>query len=62
MCCVQQLETELKKLQGFIEDGKVAYDEQLNNIFLSKIKIEMLIYEVRILYSDLIIESYLSVF
>ena len=48
MHCVQQLETELKKLQGFIEDGKVAYDEQLNAIFLSKIKTEMLIYEVRI--------------
>ena len=49
---MQQLETELKKLQGFIEDGKVAYDEQLNTIFLSKIKTEMLIYEVCISLLD----------
>ena len=44
---VQQLEMELKKLQGLIQDGAQAFDDALYQLFLRKVKTEMVIYQVR---------------
>jgi len=41
----KQLEMELKKLQSLIQDGTVAFDETLHQLFIQKIKTEMVIYQ-----------------
>ncbi|XP_067656775.1 cilia- and flagella-associated protein 43-like isoform X1 [Haliotis asinina] len=41
----KQLETELRKLQGIIQDGMSGFDETLNSLFLKKIKVMMVIYQ-----------------
>ncbi|XP_071090035.1 cilia- and flagella-associated protein 43-like isoform X1 [Haliotis cracherodii] len=41
----KQLETELRKLQGIIQDGMAGFDETLNALFLKKIKVMMVIYQ-----------------
>ena len=46
VCVPQQLETELRKLQGVITDGMAAFDESLNQLFLKKIKVMMVLYQV----------------
>ena len=46
VCVPQQLETELRKLQGVIADGMAAFDESLNQLFLKKIKVMMVLYQV----------------
>ena len=48
MIPLKQLETELKKLQGFIQEGTQSYDETLQSLFTRKIKTEMVIYQVNI--------------
>nr|KAG5714383.1 hypothetical protein BaRGS_018600 [Batillaria attramentaria] len=41
----KQLETELRKLQSLIAEGMAAFDEVLNQLFLKKIKVMMVIYQ-----------------
>ena len=41
----KQLEMELKKLQGLIQDGTDAFDETLKQLFQKKIKTEMVVYQ-----------------
>ncbi|PVD30534.1 hypothetical protein C0Q70_09802 [Pomacea canaliculata] len=41
----KQLETELRKLQAQIKEGMAAFDETLNQLFLKKIKVMMVIYQ-----------------
>ncbi|XP_041368827.1 cilia- and flagella-associated protein 43-like isoform X2 [Gigantopelta aegis] len=41
----KQLETELRKLQAMICDGMAGFDDTLNQLFLRKIKIMMVIYQ-----------------
>ena len=41
----KQLEMELKKLQGLIQDGTDAFDEALKVLFQRKIKMEMVVYQ-----------------
>lgn len=43
----QQLEMELKKLQGVIQEGGQTFDDTLNQFFQLKIKTEMAIYHVK---------------
>ena len=45
--CFQQLEMELKKLQGLIQDSMESFDDALKELFQKKIKTEMVIYQVR---------------
>jgi hypothetical protein len=42
----QQLETELRKLQSVITEAMAAFDENLNQLFLKKIKVMMVLYQV----------------
>lgn len=42
----QQLETELRKLQGMIQDSMQGFDDTLTQLFMKKIKIMMVIYQV----------------
>ncbi|KAL8576297.1 hypothetical protein ACOMHN_006220 [Nucella lapillus] len=41
----KQLETELRKLQGLISETMAGFDETLNQLFLKKIKVMMVIYQ-----------------
>lgn len=41
----KQLETELRKLQSLIAEGMATFDEALNQLFLKKIKVMMVIYQ-----------------
>lgn len=41
----KQLETELKKNQGLIQEGMANFDELLNQVFMKKIKVMMVIYQ-----------------
>ncbi|KAK7108965.1 cilia- and flagella-associated protein 43-like isoform X2 [Littorina saxatilis] len=41
----KQLEAELRKLQGVITDSMAAFDDVLNQLFLKKIKVMMVIYQ-----------------
>jgi len=43
---LQQLETELRKNQTLIQDGMAGFDEMLNTVFMKKIKVMMVIYQV----------------
>ena len=45
----QQLETELRKNQGLIQEGMAAFDDYLNQVFMKKIKVMMVIYQVGVL-------------
>ena len=45
--CFQQLETELRKNQGLIQEGMASFDDFLNQVFMKKIKVMMVIYQVR---------------
>ncbi|XP_076460305.1 cilia- and flagella-associated protein 43-like [Babylonia areolata] len=41
----KQLETELRKLQGLITESMANFDESLNQLFLKKIKVMMVLYQ-----------------
>ena len=58
----QQLETELRKLQGVIQEGMAGFDDLLNAVFMKKIKVMMVIYQeelkiLRLRYSLLMEEE-----
>lgn len=43
---LQQLETELRKLQSIIQDSMGGFDEMLTQVFMKKIKVMMVVYQV----------------
>lgn len=45
---LQQLETELRKLQSIIQDSMTGFDDMLNVVFMKKIKVMMVVYQVSI--------------
>ena len=51
----QQLETELRKNQGLIQEGMAAFDDYLNQVFMKKIKVMMVIYQVGVLIDGYIV-------
>lgn len=43
---LKQLETELRKLQSIIQESMQGFDDNLTQLFMKKIKIMMVIYQV----------------
>ncbi|KAL5017485.1 hypothetical protein ScPMuIL_007074 [Solemya velum] len=60
----KQLETELRKLQGVIQEAMTGFDDALNVLFLRKIKVMMVIYQEELkilrLRSSLLVEEELD--
>ena len=48
----RQLEMELKKLNTQIQEGTLAFDDVLQQLFHRKIKTEMVVYQVSMLSCD----------